>query len=109
MKIESIRLKNFRTFQNIEMKNIPNFCVIVGANGTGKSTLLSVFGFLRDAYQSNLHTALTKFGGSKGFNEIKSRNQDGDIEIELKFRQKPDSPLAKIGRASCRERVYHPV
>ncbi|MEZ7892934.1 MAG: AAA family ATPase [Candidatus Wallbacteria bacterium] len=94
MKIESIRLKNFKTFQNIEMKNIPNFCIIVGANGTGKSTLLSVFGFLRDAYQSNINTALTKLGGTKGFNEVKSRNQKGDIEIELKFRQKFDSPLA---------------
>ncbi len=34
MKIEYLRLKNFRSFKKLEMKEIPNFCVIVGANGT---------------------------------------------------------------------------
>jgi hypothetical protein len=46
MKLESIRLKNFRAFRNAEMRAIPRFCVLVGANGSGKSTLFSVFGFL---------------------------------------------------------------
>jgi predicted ATPase len=41
MKLESIRLKNFRAFRDAEMRDIPRFCVLVGANGTGKSTLLA--------------------------------------------------------------------
>jgi predicted ATPase len=44
MKIEKICLKNFKVFQDIEIKNIPDFCVVVGANGVGKSTLFDVFG-----------------------------------------------------------------
>lgn len=48
MRIESLRLKNFRAFRDAEWKNIPPFAVIVGANGTGKSTLFKVFEFLRD-------------------------------------------------------------
>ena len=48
MQIESIRLKNFKVFQDITLSDIPPFCVIVGANGTGKSTLFQVFGFLKD-------------------------------------------------------------
>jgi len=47
MKIQSIRLKNFKAFQDAELRDIPSFCVFVGANGTGKSTIFSVFGFLR--------------------------------------------------------------
>jgi predicted ATP-binding protein involved in virulence len=39
MKIEKIRLKNFKAFQDVEIRDIPNFCVFVGANGVGKSTL----------------------------------------------------------------------
>lgn len=93
MKIESIRLKNFKTFKSIEILNMPQFSVFVGANGTGKSTLFSVFSFLKDALTDNVHVALTKLGGSKGFQEVRSRGADGAIEIELKFREKDKSPL----------------
>ncbi|MDD4464752.1 MAG: AAA family ATPase, partial [Desulfobacterales bacterium] len=93
MKIESIRLKNFKSFQDVELSELPNFCVIVGANGTGKSTIFQVFGFLRDAMTSNVNAALSRLGGSRGFKEVRSRNSDGPIEIELKFRAGKDSPL----------------
>ena len=93
MKIEAIRLLNFKAFREIELGNLPNFCVFVGANGTGKSTIFSVFGFLRDAMTSNVNTALMRLGGSRGFHEVRSRKAEGPIEIELKFREKDDSPL----------------
>ena len=86
MHIESIRLKNFRAFKDVTMKDIPSFCVLVGANGTGKSTLFSVFGFLRDAMMTNVTAALGKLGGSRGFQEVRSRGCQGPIEIELKIR-----------------------
>ncbi len=87
MRIEYLRLKNFRAFREVEMREIPSFAVFVGANGAGKSTLFSVFGFLRNAMTSNVKTALAKLGGSRGFNEVRSRNSEGPIEIEIKFRQ----------------------
>ena len=93
MKIESIRLKNFKSFKDAELSNLPNFCTIVGANGTGKSTIFQVFGFLRDAMISNVNAALARLGGSRGFNEVRSRNTTGPIEIELKFRAKSSDPL----------------
>ena len=86
MQIESIRLKNFRAFQDVTLKDIPRFCVLVGANGTGKSTLFSVFAFLRDAMAGNVTSALAKLGGSRGFGEVRSRGSSGPIEIELKVR-----------------------
>ncbi|MFZ1546665.1 MAG: AAA family ATPase, partial [Candidatus Nitrotoga sp.] len=93
MHIEAIKLKNFKSFQDAEMLNIPKFCVIVGANGSGKSTLFSVFEFLREALASNVHTALAKLGGSRGFHEVRSRDGEGNIEIEIKFREQDNSPL----------------
>ena len=93
MKIEAIRLKNFKTFRDTELNHLPNFCVFIGANGTGKSTVFSVFGFLRDAMTSNVNTALAKLGGSRGIQEVRSRNSSGAIEIELKFRDRPNTPL----------------
>jgi predicted ATPase len=86
MQIEAIRLKNFRAFQDVTLKDIPRFCVLVGANGTGKSTLFSVFAFLRDAMATNVTAALGKLGGSRGFDEVRSRGAQGPIEIELKLR-----------------------
>ncbi|WP_417943103.1 AAA family ATPase [Flavobacterium sp. RS13.1] len=86
MKIEKIRIKNFKVYQDTEIRDLPNMCVFLGANGAGKSTLFEVFGFLSDALKSNVKTALNKRGGYK---EVYSRNGTGDIEIEIKFRN-PD-------------------
>jgi predicted ATPase len=86
MRVESIRLKNFRAFRDIHMRDIPGFCVLIGANGTGKSTLFSVFAFLRDVMTTNVTEALGRLGGSRGFQEVRSRNSEGPIEIELQIR-----------------------
>jgi predicted ATPase len=84
MKIVSIKIKNYRMFKNIHIRNIPPFCVIIGANGTGKSTLFDIFGFLRDALKNNIRQALQIRGG---YREIITRGQEQeDIEIELQFR-----------------------
>ncbi|MCF6355471.1 MAG: AAA family ATPase [Candidatus Polarisedimenticolaceae bacterium] len=84
MRIETIRLKNFKAFKDVEMKDIPSFCIVVGANGTGKSTLFDVFGFLKDCLTYNIRKALQ---GRGGFNEVLSRGAEvRQIEIEIQFR-----------------------
>ncbi len=113
MHIESIRLKNFKSFRDAEMLNIPRLCVIVGANGSGKSTLFSVFEFLREALSSNVYTALMKLGGSRGFKEVRTRGAEGNIEIELKFREQDDAPLItyflSVGEQGERPIVAHEI
>lgn len=93
MQIEQIRIRNFRAFKDVKMRDIPRLAILVGANGTGKSTLFSVFGFLRDAMATNVRVALSKLGGSRGFNEVRSRNARGPIEIEMKYRVNQGGPL----------------
>lgn len=84
MQIESIRLKNFKVFQDITLSDIPPFCVIVGANGTGKSTLFQVFGFLKDCLTYNVGAAVQSRGG---WHELVSRGHENEhILIELQFR-----------------------
>ena len=65
------------------MNDLPELAIFVGANGTGKSTLFDVFGFLSDALKNNVRQALTRRGG---FKEVISRGQTGLIEVELQFR-----------------------
>lgn len=83
MKIEKISVRNFKVYRDTEIRDLPNMCVFLGANGTGKSTLFEVFGFLSDALKGNVKTAINKRGG---FKELYSRNGEGDVEIEIKFR-----------------------
>jgi len=85
MKIESIRLKNYKLFKDVTLSDLPELAIFVGANGSGKSTLFDVFGFLSDALKNNVKQALNKRGG---FREVISRGQNGLIEIELQFRIK---------------------
>jgi predicted ATPase len=83
MRIHSIRVKNFKALQNVEMPNIPGFAVLVGANGTGKSTFIDVFGFLKDCLKNNVRAALQRRGG---FAQVVSRGCEGQaIEIELQI------------------------
>lgn len=84
MKIEKIRLKNFKVFQNVTIEDIPAFCVIVGANGAGKTTLFDVFGFLKDCLTYNVTRALQARGG---FQEVVSRGHEQEtIELEIQYR-----------------------
>jgi len=86
MKIEKLKIKNFKALRDVEVRDLPNMCVFLGANGVGKTTLFDVFGFLSDCLKNNVKIALNKRGG---FSEVFSRNSEGDIEFEIKFRNEP--------------------
>lgn len=83
MRIEKLKIRRFKVFNDAEVRDLPNMCVFLGANGSGKSTLFDVFGFLSDSLNSNVRAAVNKRGG---FKEVISRDQKGDIEFEIKFR-----------------------
>lgn len=90
MRIERIRISNYRVLRSVDISEVPSLAFFVGANGTGKSTLFDVFAFLRDALQNNVHVAVTRRGG---FKELRTRDCHGPIELEIKFRDQPDGPL----------------
>lgn len=92
MKIESIRLKNFKVFRDVHLKEIPSFLIVVGANGTGKTTLFDVFGFLHDCLTSTVRQALDRRGR---FREVISRDaKENSILIEIQYRM----PIANVYR-----------
>lgn len=93
MKIESIRLKNFKVFRDVHLTDMPSFLVVVGANGAGKTTLFDVFGFLHDCLKGNVRQALDSRGR---FREVLSRDsaEDATILIEIQYRM----PIAGVDR-----------
>ncbi|MCL2856775.1 MAG: AAA family ATPase [Oscillospiraceae bacterium] len=89
MQIESLHIYNFRVFQDVLVADIPKMAVFMGQNGSGKTTFFDVFGFLHDCLTSNVRTALAKRGG---FEEVRSREQRGDLKFVIKFRPSPEEP-----------------
>jgi predicted ATPase len=60
--IERVWVKNYRSLADVEV-NLEPLTVLVGHNGAGKSNLVDVLRFIRDALQLGLDTALIKRGG----------------------------------------------
>lgn len=88
--LESLRVKNYRALQDIELKQLKPLTVFLGANGSGKSTLFDVFAFLSECFTIGLRQACNERGGLK---ELRTRGCDGPIEFELKYREEPKSPI----------------
>ncbi|MDR3246754.1 MAG: AAA family ATPase [Prevotellaceae bacterium] len=86
MRIESISIENYKVFKQTIVKNLPKMVVLLGANGSGKSTFFDAFGFLSDALQNNATVAINRRGG---FHEVISREcnvKKDHIKFEIKFR-----------------------
>jgi predicted ATPase len=112
MKLESIKLKNFKVFKDTGIDSLPPFCVVVGANGTGKSTVSEVFEFVRCAMMTNVNIALTKLGSPRGIKEVRTRGvaENEPIEIVFGFRGKESLSVTYklgIGERNGRACVAH--
>jgi len=89
-RIESFRVENYRALRSVELKNITPLTVLLGPNGSGKSTVFDVFDFLSECFQFGLRHAWDRRGRAK---ELKTRGQEGPVVIELKYRERPGTPL----------------
>jgi predicted ATPase len=80
--LNSIKLKGYRPFRDLEAEFDP-LVIIVGANGSGKSSLFEFFRFLRDAVHSEIPPEVVS--GSVGQNLFHSGGPDRfwwSIEID---------------------------
>lgn len=62
VRIEELRLSGFRAFENARL-TLDDLTVLVGRNGSGKSTIIDAFEFLREALTDSLENALERRGG----------------------------------------------
>lgn len=84
MQIETIEIKNYRLFRHATLADMPPLCVLIGANGTGKSTLFDVLAFLKDALSTNATQAVSRRGGYKELASYGFAHEP--IEIALRAR-----------------------
>jgi predicted ATPase len=89
-RIESLRVCNYRVLKDIILEKMTPLTVLLGPNGSGKTTVFDVFAFLSECFSDGLRKAWDRRGR---FRELRSRDQEGPITFELQYREKPDSPL----------------
>lgn len=85
-RIEYLRVENYRALREVEIKDITPLTVLLGPNGSGKSTIFDVFGFLAECFESGLRRAWDRRGRAR---ELRTRDSEGPVVIELKYREKP--------------------
>lgn len=88
-KIEYLKVRNFRVLRDVEFKALTPLTVLLGPNGSGKTSVFDVFAFLSECLESGLRRAWDRRGRAR---ELKSRGSDGPVTIEIKYRE-PGYPL----------------
>lgn len=89
-RIESLRVENYRALRKVELDNLTPMTVLLGPNGSGKSTIFDVFNFLSECFQFGLRHAWDRRGRGK---ELKTRGSEGPVIFELKYRERPKTPI----------------
>jgi len=96
--IEGFRVQNYRALRDVTLGRLSNmhtgapltpFTVVIGKNGTGKSTLFDAFGFIADCLAFDVETACDmKQRG--GFERLRSINSNEPIRFEIYYREAPN-------------------
>ncbi len=89
-RIEYLKVQNFRALRDVEFKSLTPMTVLLGPNGSGKSTVFDVFAFLAECFEAGLRRAWDRRGRSR---ELKTRGAKDAVTIEIKYRERPKTPL----------------
>ncbi len=112
MKITNIRLQNFKRFTDLIINSIPvssKLVLLIGSNGSGKSSLFDAFGFIDSAIKNDIkvnddfRNYYRKDTNSEVFVHIRLGNKT-EFSISSENFKKPDlSKTAFYGRTSFRQ------
>lgn len=83
-RVTSLKVKNYRALRDVTLSELTPLTVLLGPNGSGKSTVFDVFAFLSECFADGIRKAWDRRGR---FRELRSRDSQGPIVIELKYRE----------------------
>lgn len=89
-RIEGLVVRNYRALRDLSLTRLTPLSVLLGPNGSGKSTVFDVFAFLSECFSVGLRKAWDKRGR---FKELRSRGAEGNIVIEIKYRERRGLPV----------------
>ncbi len=104
-RVEALHVRNYRALRDVRLDKLMPFTVLLGPNGSGKSTVFDVFAFLSECFSFGLRRAWDKRGR---FRQLRSRDSEGPIVIELQYRERPGTPLITY-HLEIEERARGPI
>ena len=93
--LEGIQIQNFRALRDVtlgrtlyEQKQaaLPRLVTVIGANGSGKSSLLDALGFLGDCLAEGAEAACDK-PHRGGFEQIRTKGSTEPIKFEIRYKE----------------------
>ena len=63
--IDHITIRGFKSFDSLEKLALRPINILIGANGSGKSNFIGVFGFLHAIREARLSNYVTAAGGAE--------------------------------------------
>lgn len=92
-KLQALKVENYRALRDIEFKDLTPFTVLLGANGSGKSTVFDVFAFLHEAFTDGLRKAWDRRNRMAG---IRSVGESGPVAFKLQYSAPLDKQVRKV-------------
>ncbi len=87
--IESLRIRGYRRLVDVDLAMKP-FSVLIGANGSGKTSFLEVLSLLASSSNAQLSSRLSELGG---VSDILTRDKGSVLEIEISSPVQDHNPL----------------
>jgi len=78
--LQRILIKNFRVLHDVEFNSLSPLTVLIGENGSGKSTVIEALSFISDCFTIGLQKTWDRYGGTKG---IRTLGEKDPITIEI--------------------------
>jgi len=97
--LEGIQIKNFRGLKDVTLgrvlgqnqEELTRLIAVIGANGTGKSSLLDALSFLGDCLREGVEAACDK-PQRQGFEKLRSKGSTEAIQFDVRFRSDEKTP-----------------
>ena len=96
--LEGMQIQNFRALKNVTFgktfdnsaEALPRLMAVIGANGTGKSSLMDALGFIGDCLTEGVQAACDK-PNRGGLERLRTQGTTGPIGFEVRYRQHSDA------------------
>jgi predicted ATPase len=107
--LEGIQIKNFRALKDVTLGKVlsnnkqaelPRLVAIIGANGTGKSSILDALSFLGDCLAEGVEAACDK-PHRAGFDKLRTLASSESIQFEIRYRREGEPPINYTLHIDC--------